>query len=253
MLTLFFAIPPLAQAHSATAAEDDLAAEYDIHQSMPLSPRETGVNGALQILQDKRVTPEYRKAWGMSADPYMAMYGDTPFIQSIEAKPLRNGRFRLVGADGRIIFDEELEAPLGEIKQEFLYGTTFPTYLVSVDLGVGFGSYAGPATMFVEIRKGKVLHIQTTKDAGGGKKRLWLANSLNHAWRIVPAPHGQKKEIQQVLCDPNFVNPNWADTGEFVVLYATYRFTHKTWRRASRQKIGIWNAEHDWPGRAEFP
>ena len=252
-VALLLTLPVLAEARTAVAAGDILPAEYAIYQSIPLDPTENGIGGSLQILQDKRVTPEYRKTWGMSADPQSALGEDAPLVQSIKAALLKNGRLRLVGADGRKIVDEAFEAPLGEARQVFLYGTKFPTYLVSVDPGIGFGSYAGPATMLVEIRKGKLLHIQAAEDAGGQRDRLWLGESGKSAWRIATAPSGKGKEIQQIQCHPNFANPNWEDTNEFVVVYSTYRFTHRKWHRASREKIGFWENGEDWPDRSEFP
>jgi len=252
-VVLCLALPALAEAHTAATPEDILLAEYAVYQSIPLNPTENGIEGSLQILQDKRVTPEYRKTWGMSANPQSALGEDAPLVQSIKARPLQDGHLRLVGVDGRKIVDEALEAPLGEVKEVFLYGTKFPTYLVSVDLGIGFGSYAGPATMLVEIRKGKLLHIQAAEHAGGERDRLWLGESGKSAWRIVPASSGKGKEIQQMQCHPNFANPNWEDTNEFVVIYSTYRFTHGKWHRASREKIGFWENEGEWPNRSEFP
>jgi hypothetical protein len=64
----------------------------------------------LEILQDERVTPKFREAWGVTNDPEMATDKDDPFLESIKGKPLRNGRLRLIGAGGEEIVEETFEA-----------------------------------------------------------------------------------------------------------------------------------------------
>jgi hypothetical protein len=54
-VVLFLALPVLAEAHTAATEEDILPAEYAVYQSIPLNPIENGIEGSLQILQDKRL------------------------------------------------------------------------------------------------------------------------------------------------------------------------------------------------------
>jgi hypothetical protein len=218
------------------------SSDFVVYQSVPVDSKEAGMTGVLQILQDKRVTSEYRQTWGSSADPEMALGPDDPLVKSFEAHPLKNGRIRLVGQDGHVVSVSSFGEPLAKVDTDYLYGTDFPTYLVSVDYGVGMGSYAGPATTFMEVRGGRLIDLP-----------ILVGQSLKNGWQIVPASSAVGKEIEQVQCHPNFKNPNWADTDEFVVDYSTYRFVNGQWRKKSVEKIGFWEADDGWPPRSSFP
>ena len=136
--------------------------DFAVHQIVPVDFTESGMTGFLKILQDKTVTPEYRQVWGASADPRAALGPDDPLVKSYEAHPLKNGRIRLIDRKGRVISVELFGEPLAEIETAYLYGTRFPTYLVSVGYGIGMRSYAGPATTLVEIRGRRLIHIPIT-------------------------------------------------------------------------------------------
>jgi len=220
---------------------------YTVFQSVRLDPAKTGVKGFLQVLQDDRVTPEYRDKWGDTNAPDMVLGKHEPLMLSIEKHPLKNGRLRLISPEGVVLAEETFEVPLARIETEFLYGTKFPTYLVQADYGIGMGSYAGPATEFLEIRKGKLHYIR----AVGEKDRLSLGDSLKNAWKLVRAINGVGKEIEFIQCHPNWSKPK---SDEFVLVYATYRFDGKRWHRNSKQKAGYFDSgEIDWPARIEFP
>jgi hypothetical protein len=125
------------------AAQQGESADYVVYESVPINFKETGVTGFLQILQDKRVTPKYRRTWGMSANPMMALGSDDPLVKSIKGDPLQNGRLRLIDRRGRVISVQSLGEPLAEIETDYLYGTKFPTYLLSVDYGIGWAPMLG--------------------------------------------------------------------------------------------------------------
>ncbi len=188
------------------------------------------------------MTPAYRQSWGASADPEMALGPDDPLVKSLQGHPLQNGRLRLVGQDGHVVAVASFGEPLARIATAYLYGTQFPTYLVTVDYGIGMGSYAGPATTLVEVRGGKMTDLP-----------IVLGQSLKNDWRIVAASHGVGKEIEVVQCHPNFKNPNWAASSAFVVDYRTYRFVNGQWRDKLAERIGYWEADDDWPPRSAFP
>jgi len=226
---------------------------FSIFKSIATSPEESGVDGFIQVLQDERVTLEYRKIWSESGQPEYVLGQEDPLISSLNSTPVRNGHLRILDVRGKVILDEMLYSPICDIRQEFLYGTKFPTYLVTVDPGSNGGSYNGPTTMFVEIRRGKVRYIQpaeirAVEDIRKQPDRMWLMESLKSAWRIVPAANGVQKEIQRVECHRAKGNVN-----EFVVIYFTYRFKNGKWHRTSRNEVGFWENEGDWPPRSEFP
>lgn len=244
----------------------DIPAGYQIFQIVPLDIATNGINGQLQILQDKRITAGYRKAWGMSNDPDMALQdadADNPhdedgaLLKSIKKKPLRNGRIRLVASDGRIVSDEEFEVPLAKIETEFLYPSRFPSFLVWADYGIGMGSYAGPEMSLEEVRQGKLVHVEALRAAGKGKVAITYADSLKHEGRIVASPGGGK-EIERIDCQPNFDGEKIAGkSGDFVVEFSTFRFNGNQWIYRSRKEIGCIENDGDdssWPqDRSQFP
>jgi len=218
------------------------SSDFAVYESVPVVFKTAGMTGFLQILQDKRVTPDYRATWGYSADPGFALGYDDPFVESLKGHPLQDGRIRLIDRGGHVIAVDSFDEPLAEIKTVYLYGTKFPSYLVSVDYGVGMGSYAGPATTLMEVRGGRLIDIP-----------IDLTQSLKNDWQFVPAANGKGKEIEVIQCHPNFKNPNGAKTDEFVVDYITYRFVGGQWRGQTIEKIGFWEGDENWPPRSAFP
>jgi hypothetical protein len=216
--------------------------DFAVYESVPVFFKTAGMTGFLQILQDKRVTPDYRETWGTSADPGFALGYDDPFVESLKGHPLENGRIRLIDRHGRVIAVDSFDEPLARIKTVYLYGTKFPSYLVSVDYGNGMGSYAGPATTLMEVRGGRLIDIP-----------IDLTQSLKNDWQFVPAANGKGKEIEVIQCRPNFKNPNAAKTDEFVVDYSTYRFVDGQWRGHTLEKIGFWEGDENFPPRSAFP
>ncbi len=227
-------------------------AGYVIYQTVALDPVQSGMSGALQILQDRRVTAAYRETWGTSSDPEVGLGEDDPFVKAIAKEPLKNGRLRLVDQQGHVLVEEEFGAPLAKLETKFLYGSKFPTYLVTVDYGVGFGSYAGPGTELAEVRQGKLQFLHPVEKTDNKDNRIALGRSLKNGWEIVRSATGTGKDILQVQCHPNFDNPKWADAEEFVVVYTRYSFDGHDWHQASRKRIGFWESE-DFPAPSYFP
>lgn len=245
-LTTLLNVPVTATAQEALPLP--VPSGYVINQSFDFN-FEKNHRGSLQLLQDERITPALQEKGGASDDPVASLDDEDPLKQDLVKTPLRPSRLRLIDSDGHVLDEEDLKAPLAKIDTADLYGSKLTTYLVSVDHDVGAGSYTGIETMLVEIKDNKLTHMQTDEGAQEGKDRLWLLKSLKSDWRIVPAPFGKAKEIQQVLC-----RPNWGDkTNDFVVVYNTYHFAHKKWHRESRKVTGFWEAEGDWPPRSSFP
>lgn len=252
LITISFFFYPLSLAAEETpflvpiSVQQGNSPSFTVYQSVPVDFKQAGMTGFVQILQDKRVTPEYRRTWGMSADPEgdpdLALSPDDPWVKSIKEHPLQNGRLRLIDRKGHVIAVESFAEPLATIETDYFYGTKFPTYLVSADYGVGVGSDNGPATTLVEIRGGKLIHIP-----------IMFAQSLKNGWKIVPASSGAGKEIETVHCQPNYQNPNWPASSQFIVVFSSYRFTNGQWRQKSITKIGIWESDEGWPPRSAFP
>jgi len=86
----------------------------------------------------------------------------------------------------------------------------------------------------------------------GGKTRafdLFLPPELQAQMPVVVWFHGSPatgKLIQAVACHPNWDNPAWAETQEFVVDLTTYSFA-AGWHATTKTAVGFWESDQDWP------
>src|SRR5882724_4850066 len=114
-----------------------------VTHSRALSKAAGGIDGALQLLQDARLTPSLRKQlWGSGE-------------ASSDGVTFQNAAIRTVSPDGKTLESEVLERPLATLESVHLYGDSRTTYLITVDYSAGFGSYSGPATLLLEISDGR--------------------------------------------------------------------------------------------------
>jgi len=232
---------------TSKATQAVIPSGYEVYQNEVLEPSECGMAGVLQILQDRRVIQQYRDSWGNTNDPQMALAEDgeqgegRAFLDAIAHRPLRNGRLRLIDAGGKVLNDEEFEVPLAKIDKVHLYGSKFPTYQVSADYGVGFGSYAGPITKFAEVRNGRLKYVEAI---GPDRQAsvISLMESLKTAWAVVPARMGGGMEIREIASRPD---PTKKQGDGFVVEYVTYRNGPQGWRRFAHEEQGLWENGDD--------
>ena len=249
---LFYSLAGLIFADRAFAAAV-IPTGYSVHQSVDVDPTEAGIAGSLQILQDRRITPTLRKLmWGISNEPDFVLSEDDVRQKQFAVEPLRHAHLRLVDLSGRVTVDEQFDVPLAEIKVAHLYGTSFPTYLVTLDYSIGMGSYAGPTTTFAEIRNGHLAFVHASETGGTRDTQLSLMRSLKADWRIVRGDKGNLNEILSVACRPDFRDPNRDD---FIIIYSTFRFDGMRWHLSLRQQVGFWEneGENSWPDRGNFP
>jgi hypothetical protein len=155
--------------------------------------------------------------------------------------PLRGAHLRLVDAAGKIVADQTFDVPLADIDRQQLHPGA-PTFLVSADHSIGIGSYAGLETSLMAVD-----HGQLRPEELPGRKAL--GNSLKNGWKLVD--DGPGKAIQTVACHPNWANPAWAASGEFVVELTTYHFAAGAWHDTTKSAVGFWESDQDWP--ANFP
>ncbi len=239
----FLALVVCASFAFATAPEG-----YVIDSSVALDPSQSGVSGFLQTLRDARITNDMRKTmWGSSNAPDLTL--SKRERDRFGKAPIRKARLRLIDRSGLVLAEEEFEYNLAEIGVAHLYGTRFPTYLVTVDQGFGVGTYRGPATVFAEVRLGRLAYLKAAEDGG---ERMSLVRSVKYGWRIVASARGPAKEIEAVASVPDFTDD---EPDRFAVIYSTYRFDGRQWHHASRRELGFWEDAGDgsWPDRAHFP
>lgn len=221
-LVFFYASLFCSFASHKTCADEILKSEYYVSQNIPVEDSEGNAAGSIQLLQSEEFP---------------------------NARSNKNAILRFVDVSEKIVTEEQLAAPTAQIAEAFLYGTNRPTYLVTVDLECGMGSYCGPETMLIEIKHGKFVHTQPVEGKNGKRDRLWLGQSLKNAWKLVPSINGQGQEIEQIQSYQNFKSSQ----SDFVIAYSSYRYEHGNWHRYTRKKTGFWENEGEWPERSEFP
>jgi hypothetical protein len=240
----------LVLAAPAWADEPAVPAGYAIHKTLPVDQATNGIDGALQVLEDSRITPALRAdMWQQTTDLDLVLAEGDPLRKSIAKEPLKGAHIRLVDAAGKVVADQAFDVPLGDIDRQQLHAGP-PTFLVSSDHSLGIGSYAGLETSLMDVD-----HGQLVAEALPGRKAL--ASSLKNAWRIVddpiPGADGKPvaaKVIQVVACHPNWANPAWAEQQEFVVDLTTYRYVDG-WQAKTNSPVGFWESDQDWP--EDFP
>ena len=219
-----------------------------VFQRMPLASAADGIDGELQVMQDARITPAHRKAlWGI-AD--MAMKDANPMWDVFKKIPPRNGVLRIVNKDGTVVDSKNLERPLAWMDRAHLHGGNRVTYLVTVDYGLGWGSYNGPITFLVEIAGGRMNWLDAAVGRNGKSRPIVLMQSLKTVWKIVKAPGGQGREILAAACRPG--DFTGSDT-EFLMTYSRYFFDGKKWVRLDRLEEGYSDFEDGFPARSLFP
>ncbi len=230
----------------AAPAWAEVPAGFAIHQSLALDPATFGIDGALQMLEDSRIAPALRAdMWQETTDPDLVLSEDDPLRKALVKTPLRSAHLRLIDAAGKLIADRALGVPLGDIDRQQLHDGA-PSFLVSADRSLGAGSYAGLETVLMTVEHGQLL----PEALPGGKA---LGRSLKNGWRIIddttPGAEGQPgtgKLIQAVACHPNWDNPAWAETEEFVVDLTTYSYA-AGWHATTKTLVGYWESDQDWP------
>jgi hypothetical protein len=106
----------------ARAAGPALPAGYAIHQSLALDPAANGIDGALQILEDSRITPALRAdMWQETTDLDLVLSEDDPLRKALKKTPLRGAHLRLVDAAGKMIADRAFTVPLAALDRQQLH------------------------------------------------------------------------------------------------------------------------------------
>jgi hypothetical protein len=226
----------------AWAGAPAMPAGYAIHKSLALDQATNGIDGSLQILEDSRITPALRAdMWQQTTDLDLVLGQGDPLRKVLAKTPLRGAHLRLIDAAGKIVADQAFDVPLADVDRQQLHQGA-PTFLVSADHSLGIGSYAGLETSLMAVD-----HGQLQPEALPGRKAL--GSSLKNGWKIVDdaTPGAPAKAIQTVACHPNWANPAWADSGEFVVDLTTYRFAAGAWHDTTKTAVGFWESDQDWP------
>ncbi len=202
--------------------------------------------GALEVLEDERVTPALRhQMWGVADDPGFVLPPGSPLSAAFKAHPLRPARLRLLDGAGTVLEEKTLDEPQAIVWPAPLRGLPAPGVMLTVDRSVGMGSYAGPGTTLL-LPSLHRLAPERAIAADGTPTGIDLADTLKTAWTVLPARDGAGDEIELVSCRPVGADAN------FVTTYSVYRLVASQWHVASHWEAGIWENE-GFPGRSAFP
>jgi hypothetical protein len=230
---------------------------YAIRASAALAERLSGINGRLELLEDERLNPEIRGAlWGSPIELVCDSGGEPArqtFCASVAHVPLRRAMVRLVGNDGRVVYQHLLERELGELHSRQLYSDGTVTYFITNDLSAGLGSYSGPVTRLAEVRHAAFQWLTATDEGTGHSDTVSLMSSLKTRWEVLP-PSAGSRDILQVKCRPDVerATPDSADM-PFLVTFERYHYNGTTWVRRVRAESGFWENEGSFPVVTKFP
>ena len=151
--------------------------------------------------------------------------------------------------DNRKIATHKLERPVAEIKTVKLVGGKPDSFRLMVDYSAGWGSYAGPITMFIDVAGGKIKWIRAKDSSTGKSEKISVMRSLKTSWEL--SKSRQNQDILELACRPTFKGGD----NPFVLIYTRYRFNGLEWIRYSRSEKGYldFEADTDFPGDNLFP
>jgi len=223
-----------AQEGPARRGEPEKLDDYAIYRRNPLTQKQNGIDGELQLLQDARLSAALRsRTWGQV--PLEVLVFEDP-ASPFKKVPARNAVLRIVDRGGRVVDRKPFDKPLAKMEAANLYGDDRIAYLVSVDYSSGMGSYNGPVTSLVEVARGKLKWLEAVDKATGKPETINVVSSLKTAWRITDAPRGTARDILQVACRPDFASLNEVS---FLLIYTRYSFDGKNWVKLERQEKGF--------------
>lgn len=218
-----------------------VAAEIPVHDA----------NGAavarLQILEDNRLTPRLQKEmWAIGVWSFVLEEKD-PLYKEFSEQPPVNAELHLVSSDGRVVDSKKLEAPLAAMEARSL-GKGQEFFLVTVDLSVGFGSYAGLTTHPLAVDKTGFQWAATTDPVTHQVQPVVVGKTLKTAWKLVI--QNGVADLYEIACRPNFPMRNDSD---FNLRYTHFRYDGSHWVRNERSKPGFWESKKPFPPLTSFP
>jgi hypothetical protein len=216
--------------------------DYTVDASVALTPGVHGVRGALQLLQDKRLTPAFRDHIAGGGGHCMGWAEHPEFCESVDREPLRPAVVRMSDTSGQEIAVRRMGRELASLETAYLYGARKPTYLVAVDLRAGAGGWAPVCTHLAEVEHGKLQWLSAILTSDNTRFEITLCESHHAEWRIVPSREGRGKEIVFVAGGVN---------GDLSL--GRYSWQGKSWRLAMSRSAGNWDTDRAFPDLRQFP
>jgi hypothetical protein len=259
LILLGLLIPSEFNAEEKTAKSAPTS-QYKVYREFQLYSQTHGLDGYLQLLQDRRLFGTHRKnLWG--SDNFFWCYKPESYVMkefcaSVQKEPLLSAIVRIVDSSGKVIDSRMMERPLASVTTHKLYDSEMITYFITIDYSTGAGSYNGPIEILVEVNNGKLKWVKGVKDSGE-EKEITLMRSLKTAWRLIPRNDGRGQDIVKIACRPNLGKPFGEESSkeDFIVIYTRFNYDYgqKIWLQFERKEFGYWEDEGQFPNRNRFP
>jgi hypothetical protein len=206
---------------------------YKVYQGLRLTEYSNGIDGSILVLIDERINGV---TGGMLKDAYSEVEAlhlqMDPTIWSLEAGEVRQALLLVIDRERRILYHEQLGRESARIDRVFLYrDRSKPTFIVTRDYSIGWGSYNGPVSYFLEVSA--AVGIRYVLPHG-------LMTSLKTAWIIFGSEQGSA-EILSKKCRPNFQASTPNDM-KFQVIYERFHFDGNAWQSTLIEEDGFWEA-----------
>jgi hypothetical protein len=207
---------------------------YKIFQGLALNKYSNGVDGFLLILIDERIDG---LSGAMTKDAYSGV--GTLYVKldpqnwSLRRGEVKQALLLVVDEHRRILYSEQLGRESARLDRVFLYrDKRLPTFIVTRDYSIGWGSYNGPISYFLEVFETGIHYILPHG----------LMMSLKTAWVI--DNHEPAAAILTKKCRPSFGKWN-GDSMEFQVIHERFSFDGEHWNAELHKEIGFWEDEGD--------
>jgi hypothetical protein len=240
ILTCTLIFSSCATSHSKPGNSSSTFAGYQVVQSLALIQSTDGIDGALEVLRDDRLTSDdIKKIKEHDPDP-----GQNPLEGArFKSDPAKVAVLHLKNSSDKFIAELELEKADAELAAQDLRDGGHRVIFVTQDYSAGMGSYNGPITQILDIGPTNILWAKTTDIRTGEKTEISLMQSLKTGWGLRPSKAGKGRDILKASCRPT----DLSDANGNLIFNTTYsRFhrDHQEWKVVKKvQKNELWENE----------
>jgi hypothetical protein len=213
---------------------------YRLAQQLPLTKYSNGLEGHILILVDHRLVG----VMGRSRESHHQGVEAFSFSRDLHTLLLQEEEGRqtallfVVDDKLRIVYERPLGRASARLDRVHLYeDKRRSTFIVTTDFSIGWGSYNGPVSEFLEVRADGIFDILPDG----------LMTSLKSAWGIGQgSPH---MELWYKTCRPNYEKTEHQCAHgemaplEFLVTRERFRYDGSAWNRGTQSESGYWEYE----------
>ncbi|MFI5253777.1 MAG: hypothetical protein ACHQQQ_15265 [Bacteroidota bacterium] len=209
---------------------------YRIANVVRLTVSQNGIDGELQLLLDKHLPKDIRD-WN-------------PLDDTIRHQP---AILRILDSKGTLILIDSLERAVASFDSSNVIPDTPSWSSLMVNYSVGAGSYAGPVTSFIRVKKSKLEWLESINKSTGNSDTIKLTLSLKNNWRLIKTANRDTFNILSVKCSPHSI-PTSGDV-DFEIIYGRYYPETGKWFYVERKEKGFleFTADSGFPDESKFP